>query len=495
MQALADGTDSSPQNMEQPTGCAPTTAEPILTVAEAWAKKKREAVEKAARVRALRAENSLGGGSGLDFLSRLGAAEQRDDERAGSTRVKLAQPPRAPSPMKPHTLSPARRPLKASSSKSSVSKRREAHATAKVALQQHLKAKAVAQGKNAGSDPSRSLPALGYEVLNPIAAGAFSTILRCRVAATGDVVAVKSFDTLKCAKDVDVGEARDRELEVLRLLRDAGSLGDADGSASGSSSSSRSGAGHAHIANMLAEFGDGAAPHVHAVLQYAEGGSLKRYLHTQQHAMPPRLVSRATMQLASALAHLHSLGVAHRDIKPANVLLCSVPISAQSTGDSALVPSATPNALGSAEQQLHLKLCDFGFATLCGNTRLKLFCGTPSYVAPEIASPADAHKGYLGRPVDMWAFGCVVYEMLHGGRPAFKCEERFELEGLIRRCNHQPIERRVPQGAKALLAGLLVANPATRLTALQVLYESPWTEAQRRTRTPRPGAESLRLKT
>ena len=124
---------------------------------------------------------------------------------------------------------------------------------------------------------------------------------------------------------------------------------------------------------------------------------------------------------------------------------------------------------------VHLRLCDFGFACVCGESMLtREFC-TPQYAAPEIASPADAHRGYLGRPVDMWALGCVVYEMLHR-MPAFKAEERFELEGLIRNCNHQPLDksrRRVPPDARALIRGLLV--PVTRrLTAEQLLRECPW---------------------
>ena len=55
-----------------------------------------------------------------------------------------------------------------------------------------------------------------------------------------------------------------------------------------------------------------------------------------------------------------------------------------------------------------LKLCDFGFACICGEGKLKSYCGTPAYLAPELASPTEAHKGYHGRPVDMWALGCVL---------------------------------------------------------------------------------------
>lgn len=318
-------------------------------------------------------------------------------------------------------------------------------------MQRQLKAKAAAQrgGKstNSAGDPSRGLASLGYTVLGPIAAGAFSTILRCRATTEGqeEVVAVKSFDNIRCAKDVDVGAARDRELGVLRALRRAEA--------------------HPHIANMLAELGDPSSEaHVHAVLQYCEGGTLKRYLEQRpkgarddaaREGMPAPIAAVGTRQLASALAHLHRLGICHRDVKPANILL-------------ARATDVTPSTL-------HLRLCDFGFACVCGDEQLtREFC-TPQYAAPEIASPADAHRGYLGRPVDMWALGCVVYEMLHR-RMAFKAEERFELEGLIRNCNFVPFDaskKRVPPDARALIRGLL-APVDRRLTAERVLRESPW---------------------
>ena len=351
--------------------------------------------------------------------------------------------------------------------------RKAAALQAKEDLQQFLKTKVAGQKTN-GSDPTRSLPALGYEVLNPIAAGAFSTILRCRQVERGQLVAVKSFDGLKCAKDAAMREARDRELSILRRLRD----------------SQRGGCGHAHIANLLADLGDPAttAGHTHAVLEYCDGGTLKRYLQTLQARVPLDLAGVATGQIASALDFLHSLDVCHRDVKPANILLRS---------------AGTPDV-----GTLHLKLCDFGFAcstlpaaastpgrdgsggdgfaasassaaTVAAaarppsggqQARLKEFCGTPCYLAPEIASPADAHRGYLGKPVDLWALGCVVYELLHCGKPAFRSEERFELEGLIRRCNHAPVDRSVPAEVRALLTGgLLVADPVSRLTADQVL--------------------------
>ena len=354
----------------------------------------------------------------------------------------LPPPTRLPSPAAARRRQRfAEKAAAAASAKRKLRRLTEAAAANEVKLQAHLRDRVASVGSRPTADLHRLLPSFGYVPLGSIAAGAFSTIFRCRDAATGSIVAVKSFDNLRCAKDAGAAEARDNELAVLRLLRD-----DASGC-------------HPHIAHGLAEVGDASSPYRLAVLTYAEGGSLKRYLLRFEMAIP--LVADATRQLASALAHLHSLDVAHRDLKPANILLAH-----------GTVADGSPEALHAWQLKpsgaWHLKLCDFGFSCVCADRILKAHCGTPAYLAPEIASPADAHRGYLGRPVDLWALGCVVYEMLHR-RPAFKCEERFELEGLIRRCNWGPISQRVPPSGRSLLAGLLVASPATRLTAQDVL--------------------------
>ena len=568
--------------MEEDALAMPTGAsEQPVSAAQAWAQKKAAALAKAQALRAARAKDVLGGLDHGDFLKRLHEAEQRDSDRtAAAAKSGIATPnPKSkqllPSSKPSSTIK--KRPLPsssssavsctpllgsssssstplASSSRTAASEgavaaaassaasaaalalqskkqrkaaeqqarqkaRKAAALQARESLQQQLRAKVAAQGKaSRSSDPARSLPTLGYEVLGPIAAGAFSTILRCRSAATGELVAVKSFDTSKCAKDAAVGEARDRELAVLRLLREGSDCI----------------ACHPHIANLLCELGEPSSnsAHTHAVLEYCSGGSLKRYLQTLQTKMALPLVASATRQLAMALEHLHGLDVCHRDVKPANILLLQpAPTAASSVSsgnDGGLVVDETAS---SPLAPLHLKLCDFGFATPCAaapssssapadsattgsasatlssvlssalapaaatakddadagapiaqasssgvastQMRLRDFCGTPSYLAPEIASPADAHRGYHGKPVDMWALGCVIYEMLHSGRPAFHCEERFELEGLIRRCHHGPIDKRVPPEARSMLGGLLVASPAARLTASQVL-ERAW---------------------
>ena len=460
------------------------------------------------------------GVSSDDFMARLDAAEARDAEVALGvpTPASTASAPRPakkslqPSnrkPCAPQSSTPSRE-CRDSTFGSSNHARRAVAAKAKAKLRGHMKAKvALQQGSRAASDPSRSLAAAGYEVLGPIAAGAFSTILRCRRRAIpipsadstgggsaeardesgrgrGELVAVKSFDMFKCSSIPEVGEARDRELGVLRLLRKAA----CDPYPSG----------HPHIANMLAELGDVHAQHQHAVLEYSAGGSLAKHLQslkkgsenaramalaltraiatgaavaeTELPGMPMGVVAIATRQLGSALAHLHSLDICHRDIKPANILLSASGSGGGGGGGGGTAVTA---------ETIQLKLCDFGFACVCAHhgaeERLTEWFGTPMYAAAEIASPAQTQaNGYLGKPVDMWALGCVVFEMLHR-RPAFAAEERFELENLIRRAKHAPIDKRVPADARELIKGLLDAQPQRRLTARQVLDESSWVAA------------------
>lgn len=62
----------------------------------------------------------------------------------------------------------------------------------------------------------------------------------------------------------------------------------------------------------------------------------------------------------------------------------------------------------------HIKLCDFGFATIVGSNDAPLHdgCGTAMYVAPEIAG--GHMKLAHGLPVDWWSLGCILYEMVTG---------------------------------------------------------------------------------
>lgn len=99
-----------------------------------------------------------------------------------------------------------------------------------------------------------------------------------------------------------------------------------------------------------------------------------------------RLASQILIQILTGLAHAHSKQICHRDIKPENIMF-----------DPATC---------------HIKIIDFGFAC-SSKERLKVFCGTPSYMSPEIVS----NEEYNGSAVDIWASGILLYLMLTGKLP------------------------------------------------------------------------------
>lgn len=299
------------------------------------------------------------------------------------------------------------------------------------------------------TDPARDCAQHGFRPLGPIAAGAFSTIRHARVEAgnarlpAGFEVAIKTWSVAACKKDA--ANAFNRDVELATLRRAALQP-------------------HPHVANLLHVL-EGPV-YTHAVLEYCAGGSLLRHLqrlqtskggHQTKQSLAPgappsalsggmepaqaRLVAR---QVLSALAFLHSLPIAHRDVKPANVLFTDA-------------------------QKRTVKLCDFGFATVCPpGSKLRMRCGTPIYNAPELVRGHEYH----GPPVDVWAFGAMLFEMLHG-KAAFHGNTHSQIEQRIRTGQHVPFDSEVPAEARVLIGACLTANPAQRMSAPAALLH-PW---------------------
>ncbi len=126
------------------------------------------------------------------------------------------------------------------------------------------------------------------------------------------------------------------------------------------------------------------------VMPFIKGESLRERIDREEK-LDIKEAIRLTDQVASALSHAHELGLVHRDIKPENILLAA---------DQAIV-------------------ADFGIARaveVAGGERLTgtgLAVGTPAYMSPE---QAVGDKNVDARS-DVYALGCVVYEMVTGRAP------------------------------------------------------------------------------
>jgi TolB-like protein/tRNA A-37 threonylcarbamoyl transferase component Bud32 len=139
---------------------------------------------------------------------------------------------------------------------------------------------------------------------------------------------------------------------------------------------------------------DGSRGLPYYTMPFVEGESL-RHLLVSGHPIPESRVVHVLHDVARALVYAHEHGVVHRDIKPENILL---------SGDTAVVTDfGIAKALAASRTQSD-------FATLTG---VGAVVGTPQYMAPEqLLGEADAdHR------VDLYAFGCVAYELLAGHPP------------------------------------------------------------------------------
>ena len=172
-------------------------------------------------------------------------------------------------------------------------------------------------------------------------------------------------------------------------------------------------------------------------MPYVEGESLRQRM-AREGQLPLDQAVRIATQVLSALGYAHAHGVIHRDIKPENILL---------EGDEAVV-------------------ADFGVAraiTAAGQDRLTetgLALGTPAYMSPEQAA---ASRELDGRS-DLYALGCVLYEML-AGQPPFV---GATAQQLLARHAMDPVpplrtvRATVPEGVEQSVMRALAKVPADR---------------------------------
>src|SRR5262245_48002021 len=275
-----------------------------------------------------------------------------------------------------------------------------------------------------------------YEVVSPLGAGGMGEVYRARDTKLGRDVALKLLPAA-VADDTERLARFQREAQVLASLNHP---------------------------NIGAIYGlEQLASARFLVLELVEGGTLASRL--EPGAVPVDEAIDVARQIALALQAAHDKGIVHRDLKPSNVAFTEA-------GD--------------------VKVLDFGLAKLNDRTDLS---GPPASLTPTITSPALmtgvgtllGTAAYMspeqarGKPADkrsdVWAFGCVLYEMLTGRRAFDDNDIADTLASVLKR---DPDWTRLPDGLpsaiRVLVRRCLTKDPRQRCgdmaAALILLEES-----------------------
>jgi Tol biopolymer transport system component len=211
-----------------------------------------------------------------------------------------------------------------------------------------------------------------YEILALIGVGGMGEVFRARDTRLKRDVAIKALPR-DWFEDVDRKARFQREAELLAAVN------------------------HPNIASIYGvEEVDGVRA---LLLELVEGPTLAERI--QRSALSPDKALPLIRQIADALDAAHERGIVHRDLKPAN-------IKVRADGTIKVLDFGIAKAL-----DVPLALDGEDEHTAVDATRTGVILGTAAYMSPEQVrgQPVD-------RRTDIWAFGCVVYEML-AGRPAF----------------------------------------------------------------------------
>nr|BAJ96847.1 predicted protein [Hordeum vulgare subsp. vulgare] len=167
-------------------------------------------------------------------------------------------------------------------------------------------------------------------------------------------------------------------------------------------------------------------PVVCVITEFLSGGSLRAFLHKQEHrSLPLDKIISVGLDIAHGMGYIHSQGIVHRDVKPENIIF---------------------------DRDCCAKIVDFGIA--CEEAYCDPLANDPGtfrWMAPEMMK----HKPY-GRKVDVYSFGLILWEMLTGSVP-YEDLTPFQAAFAVFDKNVRP------------------PIPATCPAALRVLIEQCWT--------------------
>lgn len=207
-----------------------------------------------------------------------------------------------------------------------------------------------------------------FRIEAQVGEGNFSRIVRVTYKPTGEVFALKIVEKQRVKRlrirHANIFNEISMEKDVLNRLR------------------------HANVIRLYHTFQD--SDNLYFLLEFLDGGELLDHLmhEGRQIGLHEDMARFYLADILNAVEFIHANQILHRDLKPENMVVC--------------------------KDTNHLKLIDFGTAKNLADTALNgpNFVGTPEYMSPETIDNKDVTFAS-----DLWAVGCILYQLLTGETP------------------------------------------------------------------------------
>lgn len=195
-----------------------------------------------------------------------------------------------------------------------------------------------------------------------------------------------------------------------------------------------------YVVHYYDSFFDEKRENLHIIMEYCGGGDLEQHIKASEGPLPEDDIWRHFIHTSMGLCEIHKQRVLHRDIKCMNIFL---------TGD-----------------KKHSKLGDLGVAKKLGeNTSFaKTLVGTPYYLSPELVN----NKPYNEKS-DVWALGCVLYQLCTKKHP-FEAFNQAALMVMIIKAKFEPVTGYSDEVTR-IVNLLIQRNPEARPTVLELLCD------------------------
>lgn len=199
-----------------------------------------------------------------------------------------------------------------------------------------------------------------FEILELLGRGKFGEVKKCKEKSTGLILAAKFLSIRREQQKKDVLN----EIEVMKSLK------------------------HPRLMQLYDVYENSSKKQMCLIMELIDGGELFERLVDDSFVLTEQLCKLYILQISEGLRFMHNLNILHLDLKPENILCVS-------------------------KEGHRLKIIDFGLArSINPNQTLKVFCGTPEFVAPEVVNYEK-----IGFETDMWSLGVICYVLLSGISP------------------------------------------------------------------------------